>query len=209
MNGNQQSALAALKSVEPIALRLDGSRSAEDRAADILELWQGTETSLRALMGGSQLSGQGLIRELRQRELISLGQAYALLEFLGARDRANRTTYKATDNDVVVAREGYRQLEAGLVAAASEPAPQMTTPVTPLPPPPEDTSGGDSIVPQAEEAGLLQKKAPSLRSAARKRKSTSQESSEDLPQHLPRTIIIGMSTDSLSSCVLNSFSVKI
>ena len=137
MNGNQQSALAALKSVEPIALRLDGSRSAEDRAADILELWQGTETSLRALMGGSQLSGQGLIRELRQRELISLGQAYALLEFLGARDRANRTTYKATDNDVVVAREGYRQLEAGLAQAAAEPVSPITTPVTPLPPPPD------------------------------------------------------------------------
>ena len=67
MNGNQQSALAALKSVEPIASRLDGARSAEDRAADILELWQGTETALRALMGGSQLTGQGLIRELRQR----------------------------------------------------------------------------------------------------------------------------------------------
>ncbi len=122
MNGNQQSALAALKAVEPIAVRLDGSRQPEDRAADLLELWQGTEKSLRALMGGSQLSGQGLIRELRQRELISLGQAYALLEFLGARDRANRTTYKATDNDVVVAREGYRQLEAGLAAAASEPS---------------------------------------------------------------------------------------
>ena len=121
MNGNQQSALAALKSVEPIASRLDGARSAEDRAADILELWQGTETALRALMGGSQLSGQGLIRELRQRELISLGQAYALLEFLGARDRSNRTTYKATDNDVVVAREGYRQLEAGLSTAIIEP----------------------------------------------------------------------------------------
>jgi tetratricopeptide (TPR) repeat protein len=135
MNGNQQSALAALKSVEPIAMRLDGSRSAEDRAADILELWQGTETALRALMGGSQLSGQGLIRELRQRELVSLGQAYALLEFLGARDRANRTTYKATDNDVVVAREGYRQLEAGLAQAVTEPAAPITTPVTPLPPP--------------------------------------------------------------------------
>jgi tetratricopeptide (TPR) repeat protein len=127
MNGNQQSALAALKSVEPIASRLDGSRSQEDRAADILELWDGTEKSLRALMGGSQLSGQGLIRELRQRELISLGQAYALLEFLGARDRANRTTYKATDNDVVVAREGFRQLEAGLTTAAAE--------APPLPPP--------------------------------------------------------------------------
>ena len=120
MNGNQQSALAALKAVEPIVVRLDRSREAEDRAADILELWQGTETALRALMGGSALSGQGLIRELRQREMISLGQAYALLEFLGARDRANRTTYSATDNDVVVAREGFRQLEAGLVAAAAD-----------------------------------------------------------------------------------------
>lgn len=146
MNDNQQSALAALKSVEPIASRLDGSRSAEDRAADILELWQGTETALRALMGGSQLTGQGLIRELRQRELISLGQAYALLEFLGARDRSNRTTYKATDNDVVVAREGYRQLEAGLSSAAFEPvatppretapAPDYSRPATPPPPPP-------------------------------------------------------------------------
>ena len=120
MTGNQQSALTALKAVEPIVVRLDSSREAEDRAADILELWQGTETALRALMGGSALSGQGLIRELRQREMISLGQAYALLEFLGARDRANRTTYRATDNDVVVAREGFRQLEAGLVAAVED-----------------------------------------------------------------------------------------
>ena len=151
MNGNQQSALAALKSVEPIALRLDGSRSAEDRAADILELWDGTETALRALMGGSQLSGQGLIRELRQRELISLGQAYALLEFLGARDRANRTTYKATDNDVVVAREGYRQLEAGLAQAAAEPAMPVTTPVTPLPAPPDYSR--PSAAPAAATAG--------------------------------------------------------
>ena len=131
MNGNQQSALAALKSVEPLIARLDGSQSAEDRAADILELWQGTEKALRALMGGSQLSGQGLIRELRQRELISLGQAYALLEFLGARDRANRTTYKATDNDVVVAREGYRQLEMGLITAAAMEPPPVTPAVQP------------------------------------------------------------------------------
>jgi tetratricopeptide (TPR) repeat protein len=134
MNGNQQSALAALKSVEPIATRLDGPRSVEDRAADILELWQGTETSLRALMGGSQLSGQGLIRELRQRELISLGQAYALLEFLGARDRANRTTYKATDNDVVVAREGFRQLEMGLTTAAAAQPAEPVAPAAAIPP---------------------------------------------------------------------------
>ncbi len=144
MNGDQQSAMAALRAVEPIAARLDRSREGEDRAADILELWQGTETSLRALMGGSSLTGQGLIRELRQKEMISLGQAYALLEFLGARDRANRTSYKATDNDVVVAREGFRQLEAGLNAAVSEPTPPPIppAPVTPQPiaPPTRDYS---------------------------------------------------------------------
>lgn len=134
MNANQQSALAALRSVSPIAARLDRSRDGEDRAADILELWQGTETALRALMGGSSLGGQALIRELRQQELISLGQAYALLEFLGARDRANRTTYRATDNDVAVAREGFRQLEAGLAAGAVEPPP--------LPPRPGDIAAG-------------------------------------------------------------------
>jgi tetratricopeptide (TPR) repeat protein len=130
MNANQQSALAALRSVSQIAARLDRSRDGEDRAADILELWQGTETALRALAGGSSLGGQALIRELRQQELISLGQAYSLLEFLGARDRANRTTYRATDNDVAVAREGYRQLENGLAAAEIE--------APPLPPRPGD-----------------------------------------------------------------------
>ncbi len=130
MNANQQSALAALRSVSPIAARLDRSRDGEDRAADILELWQGTETALRALAGGSSLGGQALIRELRQQELISLGQAYALLEFLGARDRANRTTYHASDNDVAVAREGFRQLETGLSAGEAEPPP--------LPPRPGD-----------------------------------------------------------------------
>jgi tetratricopeptide (TPR) repeat protein len=138
MNGNETAAMAALRGVEPIAARLDRSREGEDRAADILELWQGTETALRALMGGSSLTGQGLIRELRQKELISLGQAYALLEFLGARDRANRTSYKATDNDVVVAREGFRQLESGLSAAVSG----STAP--PIPPPPAATPSAPS-----------------------------------------------------------------
>ncbi|MBA3341356.1 MAG: tetratricopeptide repeat protein [Gemmatimonadaceae bacterium] len=134
MTGDQQSAVAALKVVEHIAARMDRARDGEDRAADILELWHGTETALRALIGGSSLSGQGLIRELRQREMITLGQAYALLEFLGARDRANRTTYRATDNDVVVAREGFRQLESGLAVAVAEPA------APPLPPRPAEAA---------------------------------------------------------------------
>lgn len=114
MSANQQSAIAAVNSVRPIAERLDRARDGEDRAADILELWEGTETALRALMGGSSLGGQALVRELRQRELITLGQAYSLLEFLAARDRANRTTYKSTPSDVEAARDGFRQLDTGL-----------------------------------------------------------------------------------------------
>ena len=146
MNANQQSALAALRSVSPIATRLDRSRDGEDRAADILELWQGTETALRALAGGSSLGGQALIRELRQQELISLGQAYALLEFLGARDRANRTTYRASDNDVAVAREGFRQLEAGLATGEKE--------APPLPPRPGDAyAAGAGATGSAAAAG--------------------------------------------------------
>ncbi len=154
MTANQQSALAALRSVSPIASRLEHSAEGEDRAADILELWQGTETALRALMGGSSLGGQALIRELRQRELISLGQAYALLEFLGARDRANRTTYRATDNDVAVAREGFRQLESGLSAGVlAEAAPPLAAPGAPPPPSPYAPPSPGYSAPAAAASG--------------------------------------------------------
>jgi cytochrome c-type biogenesis protein CcmH/NrfG len=149
MNANQQSAIAALNAVRPIAARLDRSRDGEDRAADILELWEGTETALRALMGGSSLGGQALIRELRQRELISLGQAYALLEFLGARDRANRTSYKSTPSDVDAAREGFRQLDTGLsqgtidgTSAAAASAATTTARATATPVPTPAVAGG-------------------------------------------------------------------
>ncbi len=156
MSANQQSAFAALRSVAPIAARLDRSRDGEDRAADILELWQGTETALRALMGGSALSGQGLIRELRQQELISLGQAYALLEFLGARDRANRTTYHASDNDVAVSREGFRQLESGLAAATSADAAPA-----PLPPRQVDSAAAGAAAAGAAAVGAAAVSPPS------------------------------------------------
>ena len=55
---NQRSALAALNHVRPIIARLAIARHAEDLAADIIEGWNGTEVSLRSLLGGSALSGQ-------------------------------------------------------------------------------------------------------------------------------------------------------
>jgi hypothetical protein len=134
---NQRSALAALNHVRPIIARLDASRHPEDIAADLIEGWNGTEVALRSLLGGSALSGQGLIRELRQREMLSLAQTHALMEFLAARERAGRTEYTPTGADVGAARHGFQELEGALTlpvtgdipvaASAQVPEPSQVT----------------------------------------------------------------------------------
>ena len=92
----QRAALAALDQARPAIGRLDLSRDPEDLAADIIEGWQAAETALRALIGSASLSGQPLIREVRQRELLTLDQAHALVEFSAAHERAQRTDYRPT-----------------------------------------------------------------------------------------------------------------
>ena len=114
---NQRSALAALDIARPIVARLDPARNQEDLAADLLEAWGHVETSLRSLVGGSALSGQPLIADLRARQLLSLDQAHALLAFLAARDRAQRPTYIPTGADTAAAREGFQKLEASLMSS--------------------------------------------------------------------------------------------
>jgi cytochrome c-type biogenesis protein CcmH/NrfG len=138
----QRAALAALDQARPAIGRLDLSRDPEDLAADIIEGWQAAETSLRALIGSASLSGQPLIREVRQRELLTLDQAHALVEFSAAHERAQRTDYRPSATDIGAARTGYQQLEAALrqeraaplpppaVAAASA-VPLAATPDTP------------------------------------------------------------------------------
>jgi tetratricopeptide (TPR) repeat protein len=66
-----------------------------------------------------------LIRELRQRQLLSLEQANSLAEFHAARERAARTDYKPTPNDVNAARDAFLKLEAGLMGGAANFAPAM------------------------------------------------------------------------------------
>lgn len=112
MNRHAQSSLDAAR---PAIARLDRSRHAEELAADLIEAWGGVETALRALLGGSPLSGQPLIREARSRQLISFDQANALAEFHAARDRAQDTAYHPTDADINAAREGFLKLEASLM----------------------------------------------------------------------------------------------
>jgi tetratricopeptide (TPR) repeat protein len=145
---NSQAALASLNGARPVLANFDKPRSAEDLAADIIDLWTGAESALQTLVGNSSLSGQQLIRAARQAELITLDQAHSLLEFLAARDRANRTSYKPTQADGDAAVDGFKALESALTgsapaarAAATSPGqavytPRQSRPVHSTPPPP-------------------------------------------------------------------------
>ena len=118
-------ALAALDAARPAIARLDRSRHAEELAADLIEAWSAVETALRALLGGSALAGQALIRESRSRQLITFDQANALAEFQAARERAQDTAYHPTDADINAAREGFLKLEASLMMPEPEVPPHV------------------------------------------------------------------------------------
>jgi tetratricopeptide (TPR) repeat protein len=126
---SSQAALAALNGVRPVLAHFETPRTAEDLAADIIDLWTGVESSVQAVVGNSSLTGQQLIRAARQSELLSLDQAHMLLEFLAARDRANRTSYKPTQADGDAAVDGFKALESALTGAAPV---KRSTPTSPL-----------------------------------------------------------------------------
>ena len=123
----QRAALAALDQARPAIGRLDLSRDPEDLAADIIEGWQAAEAALRSLIGSASLSGQPLIREVRQRDLLTLDQAHALVEFSAAHDRAQRTDYRPSNGDIGAARTGFQQLEAALRQERATPPPPTAT----------------------------------------------------------------------------------
>ena len=126
---NSQAALAALNGVRPVLTHFETPRTAEDLAADIIDLWTGAESALQALVGNSSVAGQQLVRAARQAELITIEQAHALLEFLAARDRANRTIYKPTQADGDAAVDGFKALESALTGAAPVKPAAPTSPI--------------------------------------------------------------------------------
>lgn len=124
---DREAARAALQQGRATYARLDQIRGPEDAAADIIDLWGAVESAMRSMLGGSVLSGQALVRELRQRDLIDLDQANALASFHGARTRVDQVHYKPTLTDVGYARAGYNQLanaveHGGGAAAPAAPA---------------------------------------------------------------------------------------
>lgn len=132
-DASRRSALAALDAARPAIARLDTKRDAEDVAADLIEGWSAVETALRSLVGGTSFTGQALIREARQRQLLSFEQANALAEFNAARERVQRTDYRPSQADIDAARDGFLKLESGLMhdtgAVAAAPAAPSTGPV--------------------------------------------------------------------------------
>ena len=107
---DRAAAQAALNEGRAVYGRLDQIRGPEDAAADIMELWGAGESAMRAMLGGSTLSGQALVRELRQRGVLNLEQANAMASFWDARSRSDDVGYKPTLTDVGFARQGYNEL---------------------------------------------------------------------------------------------------
>lgn len=147
MTGGDRSAQAALDSGRPAIVRLDGSRNAEDNAADLLDAWTAAQSALRAFGGGRE-SGLPLIHALRSRNLLTLDQAHALVAFASAAERAQDTAYAPSSADLVAARTGFQQLESFVSAPLADdsssfaPPPYRPSPSPPGSPPPPSGSAG-------------------------------------------------------------------
>jgi len=118
--GDRTAARAALEQGRPTYARLDQIRGPEDTAADLVDLWHAAEQAMRAMLGGSVLAGQTLVRELRQRGTLSLEQANAIASFWDARSRVDDVGYKPTLTDVGYARAGYNELERAITSAPAD-----------------------------------------------------------------------------------------
>jgi tetratricopeptide (TPR) repeat protein len=123
----QRSSAATLDHVREVVGRLGPSRNAEDLAADLLDAWGASQDALRSLIGPTPLSGQALIRELRQREMLTLDQAHGLVDFSAARDRAQHTDYQPSAADIAAAQAGLQQLEVVMSQPVSYAPPRATT----------------------------------------------------------------------------------
>jgi len=122
-SGQSRAAVAALDAARPSIARLDRSPNSEDLAADLVEAWSAVEGVLRALLGGTTAAGTALLREARQRDLLTFEQANSLAAFHAARARVEVPGYRPTDGDLNAARDAFVKLEAALRAPPSEAPP--------------------------------------------------------------------------------------
>jgi tetratricopeptide (TPR) repeat protein len=142
-----RAAHGALDAARPAVVRLATAKRGDEIAAAILEAWEASQDALRSIIDQPSLGGQALIREMRQRNALSLDQAHALVEFGAAAERVRVSDYIPTEADVRAAQVGFQQLEAvvrgqgqGPVAGAPPPAqPTPAATLDTLPPSPAET----------------------------------------------------------------------
>lgn len=156
MNGSgQRAARTALDAARSSVEDLDRAASPEDAAACIIEAWSSIEQGLQALAGTRALVGQPLLRELRQRELLSLGEAHTLVDLGALAERVRAVDYAPTTRDRELTHAGLdealRVVERGgkpgigHVAATPTPARDDATPssAAPLPHLPTTTASSN------------------------------------------------------------------
>jgi tetratricopeptide (TPR) repeat protein len=156
---DRAAAQSALDSGRDTYARLDQIRGPEDAAADLVELWGATESAMKAMLGGSSLTGQTLVRELRQRGLITLDQANALASFWDARSRVDDVQYRPTLTDIGYARVGFNQLSDAVANPVQSSAPISA---------PSSGQPGASTPPQSIEMPMYEPRGPVGRVPGRK-----------------------------------------
>jgi tetratricopeptide (TPR) repeat protein len=132
----QRAARSALDTARAIIDRLDSAANPEDVAAGLIEAWDSVQESLQALAGTTSLTGQPLLRELRQRDLLSLSEAHALIDFGALAERARAPNYVPTARDRDAARAAVDELSR-VVDRGGPAAPSRQTAAASAPPPVE------------------------------------------------------------------------
>ncbi|HEY5218784.1 MAG TPA: hypothetical protein VIJ16_03195 [Gemmatimonadaceae bacterium] len=117
-----RAALAALGAARVAIARLDVARPPDALAADLMAAWGFMEDGLRNLLGGSSSAGTELVREARQRQLLTFDQANALAAFYAARERVRDGAYRAGAADLEAARQAMAALDSPPAEPASAPA---------------------------------------------------------------------------------------
>ena len=90
-----------------------GSRRTRPRP--IREAWDAVERALRSLVledDAASATGHALIREARQRHLITFDQANGLAAFHALRERLDFPEYVVSDADIAIARSAVERLQA-------------------------------------------------------------------------------------------------
>lgn len=121
-----RAARQALDAARPSLPVLGPGSSAADSGA-VTQVWTAVHNALRALAGTSQLDGQELVRELRQRDWLTLNEAHALIDGFTAAERLK--SGDVAEADVTMIRLAHDGLADALDRAASgaDARPQMSS----------------------------------------------------------------------------------